>query len=352
MRAAPQLPPRRAAGGGRAAAWLVGAALFASLAGEWLPVGTTPAAASTSAVSLVDDRGGAALFTSTGLTPGRTESTCVALAVSGSAASLGEVELSATGTGGDLAPYLQVGVETGTLADPASCATFSGVPVWSGTLDRMPADATAGIPTGWRPASASEAVFRLTVTVLDDPGAQGRRAAATFVWALDVEPVPPAPEPTPPALPGRTPEPEPTPTPTPTPTATPTPTPMPTPEVLPAPVPEPIPTPEVPSPTPPPTPDDPPPVSDVVQAEPLQAPPATVAEAVAQAVAEVAAAVGETAVAVAQDGQFPLGLVGVVVGFLFVQGRLDQRDPKLALARVSSDVHDFQDFPRTPRTTT
>jgi hypothetical protein len=66
----------------------------------------------------------------------------------------------------------------------------------------------------------------------------------------------------------------------------------------------------------------------------------------------VAAAVGETAVAVAQDGQFPLGLVGVVVGFLFVQGRLDQRDPKLALARVSSDVHDFQDFPHTPRTTT
>ncbi len=358
MRRAPQPAPRRAAGGSRAAAWLVGAALFASLAAQELPVGTAPAAASTSAVSLVDDRGGAALFSATGLTPGRTETACVALAVTGSAESLGEVELSATGTDGDLAPYLQVAVEAGTLADPASCATFSGVPVWSGTLAQVPADATAGIPTGWRPESASRAVFRLTVSVPDDPRAQGRRAAATFVWALDVEPHPPAPEPTPAPspVPARTPEPTPTPTPeplstptpTPSPEPTPTPAPEPTPEVLPAPTPEPTPTPEAPTPSP----DDPPPVPDVVQAEPLEAPPATVAEAVAEAVAEVAAAVGETAVAVAQDGQFPLGLVGVVVGFLFVQGRLDQRDPKLALARVSSDVHDFQDFPHTPRTTT
>ncbi|SDC48671.1 hypothetical protein SAMN05660690_1621 [Geodermatophilus telluris] len=339
MRRAPQGTPRRAA------AWLVGAALFAALAAEGLPVATTPAAAGTSAVSLVDDRGGAALFTSTGLTPGRTESACVALAVTGSAESLGEVELSATGTGGDLAPYLRVGIEAGTLADPSRCATFSGVPVWSGTLAQLPTDATAGIPTGWRPDSASRAVFRLTVSVPDDPRAQGRRAAATFVWALDVEPHPPAPAPTSSPVAARTPEPSPTPTPTPTPT------PEPTPEVLPAPTPEPTPTPEVPSPTPLPS-DEPPPTSDVVEAEPLEAPPATVAEAVAQAVAQVAAAVGETAVAVAQDGQFPLGLVGVVVGFLFVQGRLDRRDPKLTLARVSTDVHDFQDFPRTPRTTT
>ncbi|MBM7807357.1 outer membrane biosynthesis protein TonB [Geodermatophilus bullaregiensis] len=349
MLRAPQTAPRRAAGGGRAAAWLVGAALFAALAAQGLPVGTTPAAAGTTAVSLVDDRGGAALFRSTGLTPGRTESACVALAVTGSAESLGEVELSATGTGGDLAPYLQVGIEAGTLADPARCATFSGVPVWRGTLAQLPTDAIAGIPTGWRPEVASRAVFRLTVSVPDDPTAQGRRAAATFVWALDVEPHPPAPEPTPEptpsAVPARTPVPQPEPTPTPTPT------PEPTPEVVPAPTPEPIPTPEAPSPTPPPS-DDPPRTGDVVQAEPLEAPPATVAEAVAEAVAEVAAAVGETAVAVAQDGQFPLALVGGVVGFLFVQGRLDRRDPKLALARVSSDVHEFQDFPRTPRTTT
>lgn len=81
---------------------------------------------------------------------------------------------------------------------------------------------------------------------------------------------------------------------------------------------------------------------DVVQAPPLQASPSTVAK--------VVAAAGETALAVVNDGQFPLALVAVVVGFLFVQGRLDRRDPKLALARVRQDLTDFRDFPEMPRT--
>ena len=154
--------------------------------------------------------------------------------------------------------------------------------------------------------------------------------------------------------PTRTPTPPPTPTPTPTvaPSPSPSPSPTPSPEAVPALAPGPAAPSEVPGPTPVPPTDasgeDPPRNGDVVQAEPLQASPSTVEEVAAA----VATAVGQTAVAVAQDGQFPLGLAGVVVGFLFVQGRLDQRDPKLALARVSSDVHDFQDFPHTPRTTT
>jgi hypothetical protein len=83
---------------------------------------------------------------------------------------------------------------------------------------------------------------------------------------------------------------------------------------------------------------------DVVQAPPLQASPTTVAE--------VVTAVGETALAVVENGQFPLALVAVMVGFLFVQGRLDRRDPKLALAPVRQDLNDFQDFPSMPRTAT
>jgi hypothetical protein len=81
----------------------------------------------------------------------------------------------------------------------------------------------------------------------------------------------------------------------------------------------------------------------VVQAPPLPASPSTIGE--------VAAAVGETALAVVNDGQFPLALVVVVVGFLSVQSRLDQRDPKLALARVRQDLTDFREFPEMPRTT-
>ena len=87
---------------------------------------------------------------------------------------------------------------------------------------------------------------------------------------------------------------------------------------------------------------DPPGNGDVVQAEPLQAGPSTVAE--------VVSAVGETALAVVEDGQFPLALVAVSVGFLAVQGSLDRRDPKLAMARVRQELNDFQDFPDMPRT--
>jgi hypothetical protein len=324
----------------RGAAWLVGAALLAHVTAGWTDVPVEPAAASTSAVSLVDDRGGAALFTSTGLRPGATQSACVALSVTGTARSTGEVTLSADVTEDALAPYLFLTVERGTLGDPTRCASFAGVPAWSGTLAQVPRTAAAGIPTGRRPADSASTTYRVSVTVLDDHRAQGLRAAASFVWALDFEPVP---EPTPESTPVLAPAPAPEPTREPAPS--PAPTPSPTPSAVPTPQPEPVLPSEPPSPTPPAT--DPgrePPRGDgdVVQASPLQGTPTTVAE--------VAAAVGQTAIAVVEDGQFPLALVAVVAGFLAVQGRLDRRDPKLALARVHQELNDFRDFPELPRT--
>ena len=68
----------------RAAAWCTGAALLAHLTVGAIPAPLAPAAASTSVVSLVDDRDGAALFRATGLHPGRAETACVALSVTGS----------------------------------------------------------------------------------------------------------------------------------------------------------------------------------------------------------------------------------------------------------------------------
>jgi hypothetical protein len=346
-------PPLRRS---RGAAWLVGAALLAHVTAGWTGVPVEPAAASTSAVSLVDDRGGAALFTSTGLRPGATQSACVALSATGTARSTGEVTLSADVTEDALAPHLFLTVERGALGDPARCASFTGVPAWSGTLAQLPRTAAAGIPTGWRPADSASTTYRVSVTVLDDHRAQGLRAAASFVWALDFEPVPePTPEPTP--IPEPTPVPAPAPAPAPTPTPTPTPTPMPTPTPTPTATPTPTPQPEpvLPSEPPSPTPSPTPPATDpgreppreggdgdVVQAPPLKGTPTTVAE--------VAAAVGQTAIAVVEDGQFPLALVAVVAGFLAVQGRLDRRDPKLALARVHQELNDFRDFPELPRT--
>ena len=353
MRRSPFPTYPRLLGSSGGAAWLVGAALVAPLTAGWLAVPVEPAAARTSAVSLVDDRGGAALFTSTGLRPGQTETACVALAVTGSARASSEVTLSAEVTEDALAPYLFLTLERGSLADPTRCASFSGVSVWSGTLARLPRTAAAGVPTGWQPGSSTSTTYRVSVTVLDDPRAQGLRAGATFVWALDVDPTPtptptptrePVSEPTPvPPASAPVPAPGPVPTPTPTPSAVP----LPTPSAVPPPS-EPVPPAETPSPTPtPPVTDlggNPPQDGDgdVVQAPPLQGSPTTVAE--------VVGAVGETALAVVEDGQFPLALVAVVAGFLAVQGRLDRRDPKLALARVHQELNDFRDFPELPRT--
>ena len=365
MRPSPPLASPRLLTSSGVAASLAGAALLAHLAAGWVPVPVEPAAASTSAVSLVDDRGGAAMFTSTGLRPGHTETACVALAVTGSARSSSEVTLSAQVTEDDLAPYLHLTVERGALGDPARCASFTGVPAWSGTLAQLPRTAAAGIPTGWRPGTSSSTTYRVSVTVLDDHRAQDLRAGATFVWALDLEPAPepeptpdPAPEPTPDPAPEPTPDPAPgpvAPPPAPAPGPTPEPepastaTPTPTPSAVPAPRSEPVLPSEAPSPTP--TPPVTAPVGDlpgrdgdgdVVQAPPLQGSPTSVAE--------VVSAVGETALAVVEDGQFPLALVAVVAGFLAVQGRLDRRDPKLALARVHQELNDFRDFPELPRT--
>ncbi|WP_448614212.1 hypothetical protein [Modestobacter sp. URMC 112] len=332
--------------------------MLTTLAGGWLPTDLRPAAAGTSAVSLVDDRNGAALFTATRLHPGYVETACVALSVSGSAQSFSEVTLSAEVTQDALAPYLQVSVERGTLTDPASCATFSGGQVWDGTLAQLPRTPAAGIPTGWQPGELPSTVYRFTVTVLDDPRAQGLGAAAAFVWALDVEPVMPEPDPVPEPVPAPVPEPvlptdpagEPAPEPIALPpapvAAPPTPTPTPT-RPQPALPTDPTPLPSIPVDNPAPAvrpTGGPPRTGDVVQAPLLKAFPATVEE--------VVAAVGETAIAVVNDGQFPLALVAVVVGFLAVQGRLDHRDPKLALAPVRTDLNDFRDFPEMPRTAT
>lgn len=361
MRRAPVVPPlhRRAR---RGAGWLIGAALLSHLGAGWLPAQVTPAAAGTSAVSLVDDRNGAALFASTGLRPGSAETACVALTVTGAAQSFGDVGLSAEVTQADLAPYLLVTVERGTLGDPASCASFSGQPVWTGTLAQLPGTTAAGVPTGWQPGVVPTMAYRFTVTVLDDPRAQDLGASAAFVWSLDVEPAPdPAPRPEPPADPAPAPAPEPVapppPAPAPTPSAprttppatTTAPAPSATPEAPGAPEENPSPTPAPPATDPTGAPpaddgDDGGGTGDAVQAPPLAASPSTVAQ--------VAAAVGETALAVVNDGQFPLALVAVVVGFLSLQGRLDRRDPKLALARVRQDLTDFSDFPEIPRTAT
>ncbi len=64
----------------------VAAAVLGLLAVGTLPLGLTATAATagTTAVSLIDDDGGAALFAPVALTPGRVQTACVGLTASGS----------------------------------------------------------------------------------------------------------------------------------------------------------------------------------------------------------------------------------------------------------------------------
>jgi hypothetical protein len=341
---------------------------------QWALTATVPTAA-TSTVSLVDEDGGSSLFSAARLSPGRIETACVGLTASGSIDPATEVGLSADVTSGALAPYLQVWVERGSVPDGGSCASFSGASIWSGTLAQFPRTGTAGIPTGWQPALAQRSVYRFTVTLLDDPRAQELQAAASFRWSLteagpppveptpDPEPVsPPTPGPVAVAAPEATPAAGPTSAaprsspPAPAPTAAPS-----TSAATPASTTAPTPAPTAPTTAAPETSSAPVPVADggdseVVEAPPLETGPIAALQAavaaVAQTVAEVASQVGETAVAVAGDGEFPLALVGVVAAFLFLQGRLDRRDPKLALARVREELSDYREFPEPPPTET
>ncbi|RBY94720.1 hypothetical protein DQ244_05450 [Blastococcus sp. TBT05-19] len=325
----------------------------------------TAPTAGTSAVSLVDDAGGAALFSSDGLRPGGVESACVGLTARGSVHPATEVSLAANVTSGGLSPYLRVWVERGSVPAGGTCGAFTGAVIWNGTLDSFPATGTSGIATGWRPAVTERSVYRFTVSVLDDSRAAGLSTSATFRWAF-TEAAPPPPTPPPPSpttpptvvLPPTTRAPQVTDVPTSARATDTTARAAPSTSAAPAVVT----TEAVPSTSPSTSPSVPlssapvPPADGgsrrVVEAPPLESGAAAAVQAALAEAGQVAADVARTVEAVAQDGQYPLALVGVVAAFLFLQGRLDRRDPKLAFARVREELSEYRDFPGPPPTET
>ena len=300
----------------RAVACLLGATFLMELAVVLVPAQAAPVAG-TSAISLHDDDGGAALFSSDALHPGRLDTACVALSTAGTAAPTDEVRLSAEVSNGDLAPFLLLTVERGSVGGFRNCASFTGEVLWSGTLAEFPVTASSGILTGWHPGLVNRSIYRFSVTVADDARAQRRAAAATFVWSLDqaVEPAAgAAPAVTPPrAGPG-------------------TPTPAP-----PSEAPVGTPPPGVPS-----AGEQYSGVDDVVEAPPLPVGPSSIADILEN--------VAETVLSVARNAHFPAALVAVLVAFLTLQGAVDRRDPKLALARLSQDLREFRPFPESTQT--
>jgi len=291
------------------------AAVLATAAGLALPL---PAGAGTgsSTVALTDDDQGLALFDTERMHPGRVDSSCVTISATGRADPTSEVRLTADVTERDLAPYLVVTVERGRVDEPGNCSTFVGQTIWSGTLAQMPAVPAPGIATGWRPAIRPHMAFRFTVTVLDDPRAQRRAAEAAFVWRVETA-APGAGASVPatgasPARPGAAP--------------------------IPGPGGRPVVTGGDRAAPSPPTASAAPRSGDagghLVQAPPLAAGPSVLEQ------------LGRTVRALVQDGRFPLLLLVLTAVFVLLQGALDRRDPKLALARLRQDLSVFHDFPR------
>jgi hypothetical protein len=110
--------------------------------------------------------------------PGSTSFSHTTIAYDGSAPGVvrlyGEVS-------GDLGPYLAVTIVRGT-GTGAAWRPESGPPLFEGTLAALPTGWTSGLTDGrsWQPGESH--TFRIAVTLLDRPAAQGRTAGATFRW--------------------------------------------------------------------------------------------------------------------------------------------------------------------------
>jgi hypothetical protein len=139
-------------------------------------------------VELADSDAGTAMFgVETTLAPGVRSERCIEVAYGGNVDPQ-PVQLYAATAVGDLAPYLDLSVEIGDAAAGAfgNCDTFvPSATLYQGTLATFAAahDGWAtGVPT-WDPGAEAEArTFRFTVSVQDDPLAEGRSVAFGFSW--------------------------------------------------------------------------------------------------------------------------------------------------------------------------
>lgn len=138
---------------------------------------------SAGSVKISDNDAGSALFTETGLVPGKTGSRCIVVTYDGTVASAVRLYASTGGTG--LGAYLNLSVARGG-GSAADCSDFTSTETaFTGTLAGL-ASANATYATGvgsWAPATAGvSSTYRFTWTLQDDDAAQGKDVSATFTW--------------------------------------------------------------------------------------------------------------------------------------------------------------------------
>jgi len=146
-------------------------------------------------VLITDDDGGIEMFNLSGMKPTDAPVTrCILETYSGSLPARVRMYGTVSGT---LASYLNLTVERGTGGTFGSCGSFSPDPtdylgsgpgvVYSGTLAAYPINFSTGIvdpPSGplesW--TTSETHAYRFTVSVQNNPSAQGTSASATFTW--------------------------------------------------------------------------------------------------------------------------------------------------------------------------
>jgi hypothetical protein len=142
-------------------------------------------------VELTDSDAGTAMFRNDTLLPGVPTDRCIQVSYDGTHNPGPVVMYAAAGSGGDLAPYLDLTVHMGTAESGVfgGCGSFSAVQsVFTGTLADFAAahsSYTSGRFT-WNPTATQETrSFRFRVTVQDVQAASGKTASFGFTWRTE-----------------------------------------------------------------------------------------------------------------------------------------------------------------------
>ena len=134
-------------------------------------------------VYVTDDDAGAALFTISGSRPSDPAvDRCITVTYGGTLNAQAKLYGASSGA---LAPFVNLTVTEGTTTSPfSSCAGFTPVTVmYSGTLSAFPATFATGLAdpdATWTPAETH--AYRFSITLQNNPAAQGLSASAAFTW--------------------------------------------------------------------------------------------------------------------------------------------------------------------------
>ena len=138
-------------------------------------------------VSLADDDGGAALFSVTGLTPGRAGSNCLTIDYTGDVATIVALYAAASTDTASIAQFVNLTIQQGTGGGFGSCAGFTAAStIFSGTLAAFTAaaqDYASGVGS-WSPNGAAARVYRIAYTLdaATPSTKQGGVCTVTFRW--------------------------------------------------------------------------------------------------------------------------------------------------------------------------